>query len=132
MATGPLTDSARDFLRKPSPAVVGTLGRHGQPVTAATWFLLQDDDTILLNIQAGRARIRHVKDDPRIALTVLGEDWYRHLSIQGRVTDMQPDPDLSVIDRISRHYTGEDYGIRDSERVSMVVGIDRWFAWHLD
>jgi PPOX class probable F420-dependent enzyme len=132
MPTGRLTDTARDFLRKPSPAVVGTLGRHGQPVTAATWFLLQDDDTVLLNIESGRARIRHVKDDPRIALTVLGENWYSHLSIQGRVTDMQPDPDLSVIDRIARHYTGEEYRVRDKQRVSMVVEIDSWFGWHVN
>jgi PPOX class probable F420-dependent enzyme len=131
MSTGPLTDTAREFLRKPSPSVIGTLGRHGQPVTAATWFLLQDDDTILLNIEAGRARIRHVTDDPRVALTVLGESWYSHLSIQGRVSDMHTDPDLSVIDRISRHYTGKDYPVRDKERVSMVVEIDSWFGWHV-
>lgn len=131
MTTGPLTGAAREFLRKPSPAVIGTLGRHGQPVTAATWFLLQDDDTILLNIEAGRARIRHVTDDPRVALTVLGDDWYSHLSIQGRVTDMDSDADLSVIDRIAQHYTGKDYRVRDKERVSMVVAIDSWFSWHV-
>jgi len=130
MTNPPLTDAVREFLRRPAPCVVGTLGQHGQPVTAATWFRLQDDDTILLNIQAGRARIRHVSADPRIALTVLGETWYQHVSIQGRVTDMHTDADLSVIDAISEHYTGTPYAVRDKERVSMLVQIDRYFGWN--
>jgi PPOX class probable F420-dependent enzyme len=126
-----LTDDLRTFLRKPLPCVVSTLGKNGQPVTAATWYELQDDDTILLNIQAGRARIRHVEGDPRVALTIMGESWYQHVSIQGRVTEMHTDADLSVIDRIARHYTGKDYATRDKERVSMVVAIDRLFVWNV-
>ncbi len=133
MTTTPLTDSARAFLRHPSPCVVATLGKHGQPVTAATWFLLQDDDTILLNIEAGRARIRHVEADPRVGLTIMGQDsWYQHLSVQGRVVDMSTDPDLSVIDRVATHYTGKPYPVRDKTRVSMTVAIDSWFTWNLD
>jgi PPOX class probable F420-dependent enzyme len=130
MTSSPLTDNVREFLRRPAAAVVATLGRHGQPVSAATWYLLQDDDNILMNIQAGRARIRHLQADPRVALTVLGESWYQHISIQGTVTDIHTDPDMSVIDRISEHYTGKPYPVRDKERVTVVARIDRWFGWH--
>ena len=132
MTSSPLTDTVREFLRRPAPAVVATLGRSGQPVTAATWYLLQDDDTILMNIQAGRARIRHLQADPRVALTVLGESWYQHISIQGTVTEISTDPDMSVIDRISEHYTGKPYAVRDKQRVTVVAGIDSWFGWHVD
>src|SRR5699024_6118918 len=118
--------------RRPAPAVMATVGRHGQPVSAATWYLLQDDDTILVNIQAGRARIRHLQAEPRLALTVLGESWYQHISIQGRVTDLHTDPDMSVIDRRAEHYTGKPYPVRDKERVSVVAAIDSWFGWHVD
>jgi PPOX class probable F420-dependent enzyme len=131
MTAPTMTDDLREFLRRPLPCVVSTLGRHGQPVTAATWYELQSDDTILLNIQAGRARIRHVEADPRVALTIMGESWYHHVSVQGHVTGMRPDPDLSAIDRIARHYTGKDYAVRDKERVSMVVAIDRLFTWNV-
>ena len=131
MSTHELTDPIREFLRGPQPCVIATLGKHGQPVTAATWYLLQDDDTILLNIEAGRARIRHVDADPRVALTVMGESWYHHVSIQGRVIDMHTDPDLSAIDKVARHYTGKDYPVRDKERVSMVVAIDSYFTWNV-
>lgn len=131
MAHSEMTDAIREFLRKPSPCVVGTLGKHGQPVTAATWFLFQDDDTILLNVEAGRARIRQVTADPRIALTISGETWYQHVSIQGRVTDLHTDPDLTTIDRVAEHYTSKPYPVRDKERVSMVVTIDRLFTWNV-
>lgn len=132
MSTHELTDTLREFLRKPLPCVVGTLGKHGQPVTAATWYLLQDDDTILLNIEAGRARIRHVEADPRVALTVMGESWYQHVSIQGIVTDMHADSDMTAIDRVARHYTGEDYPVHDKERVNMIVKIDRVYSWGME
>ncbi len=132
MANSELTDSVRTFLRRPAAAVVATLGRNGQPVSAATWYLLQDDDTILMNIQAGRARVRHLQADPRVALTVLGDDWYQHISIQGTVTDLSTDPDMSVIDRVAEHYTGKPYPVRDKQRVTAVARIDSWFGWHVD
>lgn len=131
MSKSELTDQIREFLRKPNPCVVATVGKHGQPVTAATWYLFQDDDTILLNIEEGRARIRHVEGDPRVALTVMGESWYQHVSIQGRVTDMRVDPDMTAIDKVSQHYSGKDYPVRDKTRVTMVVSIDSVFTWNL-
>lgn len=131
MGTHELTDPLRQFLRNPQPCVVATLGKQGQPVTAATWYLLEDDDTILLNIEAGRARIRHVERDPRVALTVMGDSWYQHVSIQGHVTGMSADADMTAIDRIARHYTGKEYPVRDKERVSMTVAIDSVFTWNI-
>lgn len=129
--TPPFTDSVREFLRRPAPAVVATIGRHGQPVSAATWYLLQDDDTILMNMTASRARNRHLRADPRIALTVLGDSWYTHISVQGRVVDMHTDADMSVIDRISQHYTGQPFADRNQERVSVIAAIERWYGWNV-
>lgn len=131
MSTHELTDEIRAFLRKPLPCVIATLGKKGQPVTAATWYVLQDDDTILLNIEVGRARLRHVAADPRVALTILGESWYHAVSVQGTVVEVRDDPDMTDIDRVARHYTGKEYPVRDRERVSMIVTIDSVFAWNV-
>lgn len=127
----PLTDPVRDLLRKPNPAVIATIGRAGQPVTAATWYVLQDDDTILFNIENGRARIRQLAADPRFALTVLAENWYSQVSVQGRVVQVYEDAGLSDIDRISTHYTGHPYPVRDKQRMSYRAVIDSWFGWHV-
>lgn len=127
--TSPLPDKLRDLLAKPNPAVIGTVRPDGQPVTVATWYVL-DGDRVLVNMDVGRARLDHLRHDPRVSLTVLDSDsWYTHVSVQGRVTELVDDPDLADIDRLSRHYTGNAYPARDRGRVSAWIEIDRWHGW---
>lgn len=130
MPVPPLPDDVRALLARPNPAVMATIARDGRPVTVATWYLVEDDGTVLLNLDAGRARLRHLRSDPRVSLTALAEgDWYTHVSVQGHVTSIADDDDLVDIDRLSRHYTGHEYGRRDRPRVSVHVTIDRWHGW---
>nr|WP_240895928.1 TIGR03618 family F420-dependent PPOX class oxidoreductase [Kineococcus siccus] len=122
-------DVAEIFAR-PNPAVMATVHPDGHPVTVATWYLVQDDGRVLLNLDAGRARLRHLESEPRVSLTALAEgDWYTHVSVQGRVVEVRPDPDLADIDRIATHYTGAAYSTRDRERVSVVLEVERWHGW---
>jgi PPOX class probable F420-dependent enzyme len=96
----------------------------------ATWYLVEEDGTILLGLDAGRARLKHLQADPRISLTALAEgDWYTHVSVQGTVTSIADDEGLRDIDRLSRHYTGQDYPARDRPRVSVHVAVERWHGW---
>jgi PPOX class probable F420-dependent enzyme len=124
-----MPDRVVELLRRPNPAVMATLAADGRPVTVATWYLLDDDGRVLLNLDAGRARLKHIRQDPRVALTVLGDDWYTHVSVQGRVVSLVDDEDLRDIDRLSRHYTGKPYSNRQRPRVSAYVEIDRWHGW---
>jgi PPOX class probable F420-dependent enzyme len=129
MPSSPLPDELRDFLARPNPSVIATLRPDGQPVTVATWYLL-DGDRIFVNMDAGRKRVEHLRNDPRVSITVLDtESWYKHVSIVGRVTELSDDPDLSGIDRLSTHYVGNPYGNRDSARVNAWIEIDRWHTW---
>ena len=130
MSTSDLTDDLRRLLAEPNPAVMATLRRDGSPVTVATWYGLADDDRIHLHLDAGRVRLQHLRRDPRVALTVLAaDDWYSHVSIQGRVVEIADDPDLSGIDALSRHYTGEPYPVRDRARVDAWVEIEHVHVW---
>lgn len=129
MPDAPLPDDARAFLEKPNPCTVTTLRSDGAPVSVATWYLL-DGDRILLNMDEGRVRLKHLEKDPRVSLTILDVDnWYTHLSVIGRVVEMRPDADLADIDRLSRHYGGDAYPVRDRGRVSAWVEVDRWHGW---
>lgn len=126
MPKPPLPDDVRALLAKPNPAVVTTLGAQGQPVSVATWYLL-DGDRILVNMDEGRKRLDHLRRDPRVALSALDEGgWYTHVSLQGRVVEMREDAGLADIDRLSQHYTGRPYATRDRSRVSAWIEIDRW------
>jgi PPOX class probable F420-dependent enzyme len=118
-----------EFLAHPNPAVIATVGRDGGPATVATWYLW-DRGRVLVNMDEARTRLANLRRDPRISLTVLGEDeWYRHVSLRGRVISLEPDPQFDGIDRLSRHYTGQPFARRDRGRVSAWIEIERWHAW---
>jgi PPOX class probable F420-dependent enzyme len=130
MPTTPLPDHVIELLRRPNPAVMATVAADGRPVTVATWYLFEDDGRILLGLDATRARLKHMRRDPRISLTVLADDnWYTHVSLQGRVDSITDDEGLRDIDRLARHYTGNGYPNRESPRVSAQVSIERWHGW---
>lgn len=130
MPTPPLPEHVRELLARPNPAVVATLGADGRPVSVATWYLLEEDGRILLNMDEGRKRLAHLRRDPRVSLTALDADgWYTHVSLQGRVTEMRDDAGLVDIDRLAEHYTGKPYSNRERGRVSARMEIDRWHGW---
>ena len=130
MPVPPLPDDVAALLARPNPAVMATVAADGRPVTVATWYLVEDDGTVLLGLDATRARLGHLRADPRVSLTALAEDdWYTHVSVQGRVTSIVDDEGLRDIDRLSRHYTGRDYPVRDRPRVSAHVAVERWHGW---
>src|SRR3954469_8175994 len=124
MPSTPLPQRVVDLLRLPNPAVMATVAGDGRPVTVATWYLLEDDGRVLLGLDAQRARLKHMRADPRVSLTVLaGDDWYTHVSLQGRVVSITEDVGLRDIDRLARQYTGEPYPNRERAPVSAQVEI---------
>ena len=106
MPKPPLPDHIRAFLTRPQPAVIASVRPDGQPVSVATWYLL-DGDEVLVNMDAGRRRLDYLRADPRVSLTVLdGADWYSHVSLQGRIVRWRDDEGLVDIDRLSQSVPG--------------------------
>ena len=129
MSKPPLAEAAVAMLRKPNPAVITTLLRDGQPASVATWYLW-DDGRVLVNMDEGRKRLEHMRNDPRVALDVLDEsDWYTHVSITGHVEEMCEDTGLADIDRLAQRYTGKPYPQRDRGRISAWIAVDGWHGW---
>lgn len=125
----PVPDDVSAFLAQPNPAVVATVRPDGDPHTAATWYDWEDG-RVLLNMDESRVRLGHIRRDPRAALTVIdGANWYRHVSLIGRVVSIDDDEDLADIDRLARRYTGQDYRRRDRGRVSAWLQPERWHGW---
>ena len=116
MPKPPLPAELDALLREPNPATISTLKPDGSPHSVATWYLWEDG-RILVNMDHSRARLDYIRKDPRVAVTVLdGDDWYRHVSLFGRVASIEPDEGLRDIDRLSQHYRGAPYRNRDSPR----------------
>ena len=131
MPKPPLPDKLNAFLERPNPAVMATLRSRGAPVTVATWYLWEEG-RVLLNLDARRKRLQHLRRDPHVSLTVLAErNWYQHVSLHGRVASIADDAELIDIDRLSRHYTGHPYGDRKHARVSAWVVVESWHRWRV-
>jgi PPOX class probable F420-dependent enzyme len=126
----PFPDDVRALLLKPNPSVVSTLRSDGQPISVATWYLLEDDDRVLLNMDDTRVRLKHLRRDPRVSLTVIDEsNWYTHVSLIGRVEGLTADEGLVDIDRLSTHYGGNPYPDRESPRTSCWLTVEKWHGW---
>lgn len=130
MPKPPLPASTLELVRQPNPAVIAVLSPNGAPVSVATWYLVEDDGRVLVNMDAERARVEWMRADPRVSLTVLKDgEWYTHVSIRGRITEWRDDPDLADIDRLSTHYRGGRYSVRDRKRVSALIEVKHWHGW---
>ncbi|MDH6553373.1 PPOX class F420-dependent oxidoreductase [Streptomyces sp. SAI-041] len=129
MSKPPLPPEAVELLSRPNPCVMATLRSDGAPVSTATWYLW-DNGRVLINLDEGRVRLKHLRRDPRVTLTVLaGDDWYTHITLIGRVTETYEDTDLADIDRLSTHYGGRPYPNRVRGRVSAWIEVERWHGW---
>jgi PPOX class probable F420-dependent enzyme len=129
MPTPPMPSEVVELLHRPNPAVITALRADGQPVSVATWYVM-DGDRILVNMDESRKRLAYLRADPRVSMTVLDENsWYTHVSVQGRAVEISADEGLAGIDRICRHYSGEPFANRSRTRVNAWIEIDRWHGW---
>jgi PPOX class probable F420-dependent enzyme len=125
----PLPNEYEALLREPNAAVIGTVTPSGEPNTVATWYLW-DEGRLIVNMDGSRKRLAWMRENPHVSLTVLMEDWSKHISLRGRVTQLVGgEQGLDDIDRIARHYTGRPYPLRDRERVSAYIEVSAWHAW---
>ena len=128
MPRPPLPPDLDAFLSAPNAAVVATLCRDGSPHTVATWYDWENGRA-LLNMDVSRVRLGHLRRDQRVALTVLDEDWGKHVSLLGRIVEIYDDVDLADIDRLSVRYQGAPFGRRDRGRVSAWLRPHAWHGW---
>jgi PPOX class probable F420-dependent enzyme len=125
----PLPPDLVAFLAEPNPSVIATIRPDGSPHTAATWYLWVDG-RVLVNMDEGRRRLEHVRQEPRVSITVLGRaDLYHHVTLRGHAAELMADPQFTDIDRLSEHYTGRAYPQRDRGRVSAWIEVRSWHAW---
>jgi PPOX class probable F420-dependent enzyme len=97
-----------------------TVRPDGQPVSVPVWFLLCDDETILLYSQSGTAKLRNIAANPRVSVTLdvtdIGRDVVR---IEGtaRQADDQPPADQQPA-----------YRVKYAERIAALFDTPEQFA----
>lgn len=129
MPRAPLPEELQRFVAKPRHAVVGTVRADGTPVTTPCWYGIDDAGRVVLSMGHDSHRLSHIRANPRVALTVLGDDWYSHVSVLGHAVDFRSDDDLADIDALSQRYEGVPYEDRDYRGMTVLVEIDQWHTW---
>jgi PPOX class probable F420-dependent enzyme len=82
--TNRLSNWAREFLREDHAAVVSTLNKDGSSHLTTIWYLLADDETLVITTPGRSQKSKNLRRDPRIALCV--GDGGRSVSLYGRVS----------------------------------------------
>jgi PPOX class probable F420-dependent enzyme len=125
----PLPPELQRFVAAPRHAVVGTVRADGTPVTTACWYGVDDRGRFVLSMSHDSHRLRHLRSNPRVAITILGENWYHHVSVIGNAVEFRSDDDLADIDGLSQRYEGVPYEDRDYRGVTVSVEVERWHTW---
>jgi len=120
MAT--LDDAAKALLDGPNFAHLGTLRKDGAPQVDPVW-VGREGDRVLIATGESTVKAKNARRDPRVSLSLVGfRNPYDETMIRGRVVEWRPDPDLKVMDTISRKYTGKPFPFRKPEgRVVLVI-----------
>jgi PPOX class probable F420-dependent enzyme len=122
-----LSEEIKALVRGANFAHLATLMRDGAPQVDPVWVDLEGD-TILVCTGANSLKAKNTKRDARVGLSVIAMDNpYEEAQLRGRVVEQRPDPDFTVLDRISHKYTGQPFPLRDqpTERLVLVIAVER-------
>jgi PPOX class probable F420-dependent enzyme len=68
-----------------------------------------DGTHVLFNTEEKRAKTKHLRKDPRVALTVLdAKNPYHYIEIRGKVVEMTTEGADAMIDRLAMKYMGQE------------------------
>ena len=133
-STQNLNDKQREFLQQPFAAVATTLRADGSPHSTVVWIDI-DDEGVSFNTAAGRAKPRHLENDPRLSVLVVDpSDQYRWVAISG-TAEVTPEGADDQIDRLAKKYLDKDeYPWRkpEEERITVRIRPERVEATGLD
>ena len=108
-------DSVRALLDGKNFASVATLGPDGSPQNSVVW-IKREGDTVLFSSTDGRQKVRNLRRDPRISLSVFDlADPYTSVEIRG-TAEILPDEGKRLPYELSHKYLGIDRPRRRTTR----------------
>ena len=119
-----LTEKQRKFIAdQPYVSTVTTIWPDGSPHNTIVW-VDAEDDAVTFNTAVGRAKERHLRQNPHAAITVVDpENPYEWVSVSGPVEITTEGAD-EQIDRLAKKYLDKDeYPWRSPEEQRITVRI---------
>lgn len=102
-----LPPKALELLRKPVLAHVATVMKDGSPQVTPVW-VDTDGAHILINSSEGRIKVRNMRRNPRVAVSVVdpADTFLGSLWVRGTVVEITAQGADAHIDRLAAKYTG--------------------------
>ncbi|SED22788.1 PPOX class probable F420-dependent enzyme [Streptomyces sp. 3213] len=117
-----LDDSVRALLDGKNFAGVATLGPDGAPQNSVVW-IKREGDTILFSSLQDRQKVRNLRHDPRVSLSVFDlANPYASAEIRG-IAEILPDPDKRLPRELSQKYLGVDPPGERDDQVRVIVRV---------
>lgn len=89
-------------------AHVATVGPQGEPQNNPVWFDW-DGAHLKFSQTTTRQKYHNLQREKRVSLSILDPDNpYRYLEVRGELDEIEPDPELGFINRMSKKYLGKD------------------------
>jgi len=115
-------DSVRALLDGKNFASVATLRPDGAPQTSVVW-IKREDDTVLFSSLQDRQKVRNLRRDPRVSLSVFDlANPYASVEIRG-TAEILPDPDKRLPHELSHKYLGIDPPGERDDQVRVIVRV---------
>ncbi len=103
-----LSEKAVGLLKGKNFANVATTRKDGSPQVSPIWVDF-DGKHIILNSEEKRAKVKNLKRDPRVSVSVFDhENPYSYVQIQGRVVEITPEGGAEGIDKMAQKYLGQE------------------------
>ena len=103
-----LNDKQLELFRGKNMGIVTTLRDDGSPHATPVWVDTDGED-VLFNTAIGRAKERHLRNDPRVSVTVLPADDPQagYVSVTGRA-ELTEDGAVDHIDKLAQKYIDQE------------------------
>ncbi len=127
-------DQAMKYVAANHRGVLATRKRDGRSQLSHVLYMLDDDGVVKISVTKDRAKTRNVLRDARVSLSIIGDNWYRYVVVEGRAHIIEHDP-LPLLRHIYVRTAGEEHPnwqefdaamVRD-RRVVMAISIDRLY-----
>jgi PPOX class probable F420-dependent enzyme len=84
--------AARRYLAEHHRGVLATLRRDGRPQLSPIAYALDERDGLIkISVTQARAKVANVRRDPRVALDVRADEFYRYLVVAGTARLIEQD-----------------------------------------
>jgi PPOX class probable F420-dependent enzyme len=134
-----LSDDAIELVESDTVASVATINRDGSPHMSVAWVGIEDGEIVFGTLDDQR-KLRNLRHDPRIALTLQSErinDWgLREYLVLGGTARITEGGAAALLQRLARTYIGPDAvfpampdpppGFVTRVRVEHISGIGPW------